>query len=52
MEYKVTIDLAIPFSIKLKIKDNIYDIQTDFDPSEKRMNETLNKIYELLDNNE
>ena len=50
--YKITIDPATPFYIKLKIKDNIYDIQNEFDSSEERANESLNKIYKLLDNME
>ena len=27
-----------------------YDIQTEFDNSEEKMDEALNKVYELLDN--
>ena len=37
-----------PFSIKLKIKDNITEIQSHFNSSEEVMNETLQKAYELL----
>ena len=36
------------FSIQCKIRDNIHDIQTEFDDSDEAMNNSLNKMYELL----
>ena len=37
------------FSIQFKIKDKIHEIQTEFDYSEEKLNSTLNKMYQLLD---
>ena len=38
------------FSIKLKIKDIIYDIQTEFNDSEEVMDQALEHISNLLNN--
>jgi len=51
IKYKFGMNPASPFSIKLKIKDNIYDIASEFDDSEEKMNEILDKAYDLLDKN-
>ena len=37
-----------PFCIKLKIKKQITEIQNHFNSSDKTMNQTLQKYYELL----
>ncbi len=42
----------IPFGIKLRINGEIIDIQKIFDNREEVMNETLNKIYDLVDKND
>ena len=51
IKYKFGMNPASPFSIKLKTKDNIYDIASEFDDSEEKMNEILDKAYDLLDKN-
>ena len=38
-----------PFAVKLKIKNNTYDIQTEFNDSEEEMNRVLNEMYKKLD---
>ena len=51
IKYKFEMNPASPFFIKLKIEDNIYDIASEFDDSEEKMNEILDKAYNLLDKN-
>ena len=48
IRFKITSSPGIAFSIQLKIKNEIHKIQTTFD--ESQLNETLNKMYKLLDN--
>ena len=38
----------MPFAIQFKIKNTTHDIQKDFDDSETTMNQTLQKMYDLL----
>ena len=49
INYQIKSEKDMKFSIKFKIKDKMYDIQNDFDCSEEKLNDTLNKIYQLLD---
>lgn len=37
-----------PFSIKFQINGQIHDIQNTFDDSDQAMNDSLNKMYNLL----
>ena len=38
----------VPFKIQLKIKNKIHDLQTEYSNEDDKMNETLQKAYELL----
>lgn len=49
IKYEIKQIPQIPFGIKLRIKGKIIDVQKIFDNREETMNETLNKIYEMLD---
>ena len=40
---------SVPFAIKFKIKGKIHEIQNEFNNSEQAMNETLEKMYNLLE---
>ena len=40
----------IPFSIRFRVNGNTVDVQNVFDDSEERMNETLNRMYSMLNN--
>ena len=51
INYQIKSESDMKFSIKFKIKDKTYDIQTEFDDSDETMNNSLNKMYELLDFN-
>ena len=51
IKYEIKQIPQVSFGIKLRIKGNIYDIQKVFDDREETMIESLNKIYELIDNN-
>ena len=48
INYQIKSEKDMKFSIQFKIKDNIHDIQTEFDDSDEAMNNSLNKMYELL----
>ena len=48
INYQIKSQKDMKFSIKFKIKDKIHEIQTEFDDSEEKLNETLNKMYQLL----
>ena len=37
-----------PFAVQLKIKNDIYDIQKEFNDSEEEMNKALNEMYKKL----
>lgn len=41
----------VPFSIRFRIKENTQEIQNVFNNSDEVMNETLQKMYNLLNNN-
>ena len=49
VRYEIKSMVDKTFCIQLKIKNNTYDIQKDFNDSEEAMKNTLNKIYEKLD---
>ena len=51
IRYEIKQIPQIPFGIKLRINEKVIDIQKVFNDSDEAMNQTLNKIYELLDNN-
>ncbi len=40
---------GVPFSIKFKCNNQVHDIQNDFFSSDDAMNESLNKMYAILD---
>ena len=48
IKYEIKQIPQIPFSIKLRKDGKIIDIQKIFDNREEIMNETLQKIYDLL----
>ena len=48
INYQIKSEEGMKFSVKFKIKEKILDIQTEFDDSEKAMNNTLEKMYQLL----
>ncbi len=48
INYQIKSEKDMKFSIQFKIKDKIHDIQTEFDDSVETMNNSLNKMYELL----
>ena len=48
VRYEIKSYINSTFSIKLKIKETIYDIQTTFSNSEEDMKRTLQKIYNKL----
>ena len=50
IKYEIRSSQTEPFSIKLKKKNNIYDINTSFvNSSEEEVEKTLNEIYKILD---
>ena len=49
IKYEIRSTSDNKFSIQLKIKDKVYDIQTEFVGSEEDMNNALNKMYTILD---
>ena len=48
INYQIKSGEKMAFSVKFKIRNTIHDIQNSFDDSEITMNQTLQKIYELL----
>ena len=51
IKYEIKQIPQIPFAIKLRKDGKIIDIQKIFDNREEIMNETLQKIYDLLNEN-
>ena len=49
VQYQIKSYINSTFSIKLQIKETIYDIQTTFSNSEEDLKRTLQKIYNKLD---
>ena len=49
INYQIKSEKDMKFSIKFKINNKTYDIQTEFDDSDETMNNTLNKMYKLLE---
>ena len=49
INYQIKSEKDMKFSIQFKIKDKIHDIQTEFDDSDETMNNSLNKMYKLLE---
>ena len=52
IKYEIKQIPEVPFGIKLRIKGKIFDIQKVFDNRDEAMNESLQKIYELIEKNE
>ena len=50
IKYEIKQIPQVPFGIKLRKNGKIVDIQKIFDNREEVMNETLNKIYDLVEN--
>ena len=48
IKYEIKSMPQVPFSIGIRIKGNTTIVQNVFDNSEQKMNETLQKIYDLL----
>ena len=48
VNYQIKSGEKTPFAIQFKIQKTVHNIQTDFDYSEEKMNQTLQKIYDLL----
>ena len=48
INYQIKSGEKMPFAIQFKIKNTTHDIQKDFDDSETTMNQTLQKMYDLL----
>ena len=48
INYQIKSGVNTPFIIQFKIKNTIHDIQTVFDDSEQAMNQSLKKMYDLL----
>ena len=48
INYQIKSEANMTFAIKFKIKNKIYDIQTVFDDNETTMNQSLQKMYNLL----
>ena len=48
INYQIKSEENMKFAIKFKIRNTVHDIQTVFDDSERTMNQTLQKMYELL----
>ena len=51
IKYEIKQIPQVPFGIKLRKNGKIVDIQKIFDNREEVMNETLKKIYDLVENN-
>ena len=49
VRFEIQSNKTSTFSVKLKIKENEYIIQENYDNSEVVMQETLDKMYKLLD---
>ena len=49
IRYQIQSNIYSKFSIKLKIKDSIFDIQTEFSDSEEDLQKALKDIYDKLD---
>ena len=48
IRFEIKSSPGIPFSIKLKIKDQLYTIESVFNDSEGQMNNSLNIMYKYL----
>ena len=48
INYHIKSEENMPFAIKFKIRNTTHDIQTAFDDSETAMNQSLQKMYDLL----
>ena len=48
IRYEIKSTPQVPFSIRFKVNGNVVEVQNVFDNSEQRMNETLQKIYNML----
>ena len=48
INYQIKSGEKMAFAIKFKIRNTIHDIQNNFDDSENAMNQSLQKMYNLL----
>ena len=48
INYQIKSGEKMAFAIKFKIRNTIHDIQNNFDDSENAMNQSLQKMYDLL----
>ena len=48
IRFEIKSQPGTPFSIQFKVKDNISMLQNEFKDDDETMMETLNKVYELL----
>ena len=51
IRFEIKSSPGVAFAIKFKLKGKIHDIQNEFDSSEFTMNQTLEKMYKILDEN-
>ena len=51
IRFEIKSSPGVSFAIKFKLKGKIHDIQNEFDSTEFTMNQTLEKMYKLLDEN-
>ena len=51
IRFEIKSSPGVNFSIKFKLKGKIHDIQNEFDSTEFTMNQTLEKMYKILDEN-
>ena len=48
IRFEIKSSQQVPFSIRFKVNGQITEVQNKFDNSEEKMNETLQKMYDLL----
>jgi len=51
IRFEIKSSPGVEFSIKFKLNGKIHEIQSNFDSSEETMNQSLEKMYGLLDQN-
>ena len=49
IRFEIKSSPGVPFSIKFKIKEKLYNIESVFNDSEVQMNNSLNIMYKYLD---
>ena len=51
IRFEIKSSPGVEFSVKFKLNGKIHEIQSNFDSSEETMNQSLEKMYSLLDQN-